>query len=55
MARKSIKDFFMKKPVEKHTTAALFNIDGKKPESNVTVPGELDVIHAKEHVDANQK
>lgn len=55
MAKRSIKEFFMRKPIERHTTASLFNINNKKPESGVIEPGEIDVIHAKEHVDANQK
>ncbi|HBN86348.1 MAG TPA: DUF3787 domain-containing protein [Clostridiales bacterium] len=55
MAKKRIKDFFMKKPVERHTTAPLFNSKNTQPESNVIEPGEWDVIHAKEYVDENQK
>ena len=55
MAKKRIKDFFMKKPVEKHTTAPLFNIKSTHSETNVIEPGEWDVIHAKEYVDENQK
>ena len=55
MAKKKIKDFFMRKPVERHNTAPLFNINDMKSDSNVIEPGEWDVIHAKEYVDENQK
>lgn len=55
MAKRRIKDFFMRKPVEKHSTAPLFNIDETKRESNVIEPGEWDVIHAKDYVDENEK
>ncbi len=55
MAKNKKKEGYMQKPIERHTTAALFNIENTKPESNVIEPGEIDVRHAKEHVDANQK
>ncbi|NMB97386.1 MAG: DUF3787 domain-containing protein [Clostridiaceae bacterium] len=42
-------------PIEKHDTAAWANIKQTKPISNVTIPSEFDVEHAREHVEENQK
>jgi hypothetical protein len=42
-------------PVENHATAAWANIAGTKDMSEVPVPDELQVIHAKEYVDENHK
>jgi hypothetical protein len=55
MAFKRIKDFFKKKPVERYSTAPLYNMDDKQEDTNVIEPGEWDVYHAKEYVDENQK
>lgn len=45
----------MAMPVEKHDTAAWANIEETKPVSNVTIPNEIQVRNAKEHVDTNEK
>lgn len=42
-------------PIEKHNTAAWADVDEKKPISNVIIPGEDDVINAKDWVDTNEK
>jgi hypothetical protein len=44
-----------KMPLEKHLTAAWASIKKTKDHSNVTIPAEEQVIHAKEHVDRNEK
>ncbi len=46
---------FMARPIEKHDTAAWANIEKTKRISKVTMPSELQVDNAKEHVDSNQK
>lgn len=43
------------KPIENHQTAAWASIAATKPESNVTIPTEMQVEHAKKHVDTNEK
>ena len=55
MFGKRKKDFDQKKPVERQENAPLLNIKNKKPESNVPLPGESEVLHAKAYVDENQK
>ncbi|KAJ49480.1 hypothetical protein BD780_002165 [Clostridium tetanomorphum] len=42
-------------PIEQHNTAAWANIEYMKPESQVTVPSEVETFNAKEWVDSNQK
>ena len=42
-------------PIEKHDTAAWANVAQKKPDSNVTIPGKVQVNNAKEYVDTNEK
>ncbi len=41
--------------VEPHRTAAWANIEQVDPVSGVATPNEIEVEHAKEWVDANQK
>jgi len=49
------KEQSMRKPIEKHDTAAWANIEKTKPVSNVAIPSEEEVINAKEWVDTNEK
>lgn len=42
-------------PIEKHQTAAWASIAETKPNSNVTIPMDMQVEHAKKHVDSNEK
>lgn len=49
------KEKFMAAPIEKHDTAAWANIETIKQVSKVTMPSQLQVDNAKEHVDSNQK
>lgn len=42
-------------PIERHDTAAWANIESTKEISNVSVPDESETMHAKEHVDKNEK
>jgi len=44
-----------RKPIENHKTAAWASIEKMKKHSNVAIPAEDQVIHAKEHVDRNEK
>ena len=44
-----------RKPIENHKTAAWADIEKTKQHSKVTIPQEDQVIHAKEHVDRNEK
>jgi hypothetical protein len=55
MAKNTIKEEFVKIPIENHENAAWANIEKTKPVSNVTMPDELQVRNAKEYVDTNQK
>jgi len=55
MAENRFKEKFMSMPIEKHDTAAWANIASVKKISKVTMPSELQVDNAKEHVDSNQK
>ena len=55
MAKNRSKEKFMAVPIEQHDTAAWANIESTKEVSNVTMPGEFQIINAKEHVDNNQK
>lgn len=55
MAENRFKEKFMGMPIEKHDTAAWANIASVKKVSKVTMPSELQVDNAKEHVDSNQK
>lgn len=55
MAENRSKEKFMAKPIEQHDTAAWANIEKTKRISKVTMPSELQVDNAKEHVDSNQK
>ena len=55
MAKNKYKEYNMGVPVEKHDTAAWANIEAVKNASNVTMPSEIQVRNAKEHVDTNQK
>ncbi len=55
MAKNKFKEKFMAGPIEQHDTAAWANIERRKEVSNVTMPSEMQVIDAKEHVDSNQK
>lgn len=55
MAENRFKEKRMAIPIEKHDTAAWADIEETKPFSNVTIPGEVQVRNAKEHVDTNQK
>jgi hypothetical protein len=55
MAENRFKEKFMSMPVEKHDTAAWANIESVKKVSKVTMPSELQVENAKEHVDSNEK
>lgn len=55
MAENRYKERHMAMPIEKHNTAAWANIEKTKPVSNVTMPSEIQVRNAKEHVDTNQK
>ena len=51
----TIKSTNYKTPIEKHDTAAWANIQDYKPESRVHLPGEEEVVNAKDYVDENQK
>ena len=55
MAKNKFKEKDMAKPIENHDTAAWANIDELKPDSNVSIPDEGQVINAKEYVDDNEK
>jgi hypothetical protein len=44
-----------RRPIENHKTAAWADIMKTKRHSNVTIPQEEQIIHAKEHVDRNEK
>lgn len=55
MAENRHKERNMAMPIEKHNTAAWANIEETKPVSKVTVPSEIQVRNAKEHVDTNEK
>lgn len=55
MSKNKEKERFMARPIERHTTAAWANIKETKPVSNVTIPNEVQVRNAKEHVDTNEK
>ena len=55
MAENRYKNKHMAMPFEKHDTAAWANIETSKPISNVSIPSELQVRNAKEHVDSNEK
>jgi hypothetical protein len=55
MADNRFKEKSMCTPIERHDTAAWANIESMKPVSNVTLPSELQVTNAKEHVDSNEK
>jgi len=55
LAENKKKQKFMAIPIEKHDTAAWANIEATKQASNVTVPSEVQVRNAKEHVDTNEK
>lgn len=44
-----------KHPIENHETAAWADIEKIKPISKVTLPGEEQVVEAKDHVDQNEK
>jgi hypothetical protein len=55
MAKNKTKEHFMAIPIEKHDTAAWANIESTKPDSNVTVPSEIQIRNNKEWVDTNQK
>ncbi|NLM74997.1 MAG: DUF3787 domain-containing protein [Clostridiaceae bacterium] len=55
MAKNKSKEKFMANPIEQHDTAAWANVEKQKNVSNVTIPSEIQAIHAKEHVDENQK
>lgn len=55
MSKNRSKKKNMCKPIEKHDTAAWANIENLKSHSQVTMPDETNVIHAKEYVDENQK
>ena len=55
MAENRYKEKHMGMPLEKHDTAAWANIEETKPVSNVSIPSELQVRNAKEHVDTNKK
>ena len=55
MAENRYKETHRKTPMENHATAAWANIADIKDVSEVTLPDELQVIHAKEYVDENHK
>jgi hypothetical protein len=55
MAENKFKEKHMAMPIEKHDTAAWANIEKTKPDSQVTIPSEVQVRNAKEHVDTNEK
>jgi len=55
MANNKTKEHCMRQPIEKHETAAWANIEKTKPESNVAIPNETEVIYAKEWVEENEK
>ena len=55
MAKNKFKEKHMGVPIEKHDTAAWANIEKDKPDSQVTIPSNIQVRNAKEHVDSNEK
>lgn len=55
MVENKYKEKHIAMPIEKHNTAAWANIEETKPVSNVTIPSEIQVRNAKEHVDTNEK
>ncbi len=55
MADNKYKEKSMSIPIERHDTAAWANIESMKPVSNVTIPSDIQVTNAKEHVDNNEK
>jgi hypothetical protein len=55
MADNRFKEKFIQMPVERHDTAAWANIEKTKRTSRVTIPSEIQVRNAKEHVDTNEK
>lgn len=44
-----------RRPIENHETAAWANCEFEQNHSQVSIPSELEVIHAKEYVDENKK
>ncbi|MDK2919395.1 MAG: hypothetical protein PWQ37_2128 [Candidatus Petromonas sp.] len=55
MAKNRFKENMVEMPIENHRTAAWANIEKLKNVSRVPIPTELEVEHAKEWVDKNQK
>jgi hypothetical protein len=55
MTDNKIKEKNVAKPIENHDTAAWANQNSFKAVSKVNIPGEEQVLNAKEHVDSNQK
>lgn len=55
MAENRYKEKYMAMPIERHETAAWADIEKTKPVSNVSIPCEIQVRNAKEHVDTNEK
>jgi hypothetical protein len=55
MTENTYKENNRETPIEKHDTAAWADIESTKPVSKVTLPSEVQVKNAKEHVDTDQK
>jgi len=55
MAENKYKEFHMRIPVENHATAAWADMANLKEVSQVIMPGEPQVMEAKEYVDENHK
>ena len=55
MANNRFKERNMSVPIENHKTAAWANIEKMKRVSRVSIPNIIEVEHAKEHVERNQK
>ncbi len=55
MSDNRFKEKMMEVPIENWQTAPLSNIEHLKAVSRVHIPSEMDVYHAKEYVDDNQK
>lgn len=55
MADNKFKENHTRMSVENHGTAAWANTSDLKPDSNVNIPDEFQVMNAKEHVDENHK
>lgn len=55
MEENKFKEYHRKTPVENHATAAWADTGRLKAVSRVNIPDEMQIVEAKEYVDANHK